>query len=453
MTTGLWPHQAQTFKLYQNTSRVFDLSDAGTGKTRAALEAFKARRRKGGGRALVIAPKTLLETAWGEDIEKFTPELRYSVAYAANRERAFSAPADIYITNTDAVRWLKDRPNSFFNTFDTLIIDESSAFKHKESKRSKAMKKIARKFKYRALLSATPTSKSVTELWHQVMILDDGHRLGKSFARFRDAVCEPHYENPMRPEFVKWKDKPQAYQSVTQIISDISIRHDFHEVMKDVPENTEHMVPFQLPPKLRQAYDKLKDEALLMLKEGTVNAVNAAVLRNKLLQVASGSVYGEAKTHIIDGGRTELVCQLVEERPHSIVFYNWDHQREALVAELNKRKINFAMITRDTKDRDRKNVVRQYQNGDYQTLLMHPQTGAHGLTLTRGTATIWCSPTDRPDLLVQGKHRIVRGGQTKVTENVMVSAKDTLESGVYQRIGQERNAMSQLLELLRGDRK
>jgi len=422
-----------------------------TGKTAVALLAFAERRRKGGGRALIIAPKTLLEAAWTEEIDKYFPHLRYSVAYASNREKAFSVKADVYITNTDAVKWLKTQPKRFFSTFDTLIIDESSAFKHHASQRSKAIKKLAPLFKYRSLLTATPFSKSVTEMWHQILLLDDGAHFGRSYTKFRDAVCEPYYEEGQNTH-PKWRDRPGAYATIVQMISDICIRHEFHDVMKNVPHGTEHKVFFKLPPKLRSAYEELKESLILKLESGEVTALNAAILRGKLLQVASGSVYGSSGAATIDDGRTELVCDLVEQRKHSVVFYNWDHQREALVNAFTKRGIVFAEISSKHKGSVRNETVQKYQAGEFQTLLMHPQTGAHGLTLTRGTATLWCSPTDRPDLLIQGKHRVLRGGQTEVTENVMVCARGTIEEGVYQKTDRERDAIAELLSLIKESR-
>ena len=437
----LWPHQKKSLNKYRNTPKVFDMSDPGTGKTRAAIEAFAER----GGRALIIAPKSLLEAAWAEDIKKFAPQLSYSIAYASNREAAFSVAADVYITNTDAAKWLGKQNKDFFSSFTTLIIDESSYFKHHTSQRSKSMRKIAKHFEYRALLTGTPTSRSITDIWHQALILDDGARLGTSFYKFREVVCRPE----MKGQYTEWKDRPEARQSVAQILQDVTIRHEFYKVMPHVPENVEHFVKYKPSAKLMEQYRKLRDEALLMLKDGAISAVNAAVLRGKLLQLASGSVYGEnGKSHVIDSGRTDLVLDLIEQRQHSITFYNWDHQREALVRGLTKRKISFAEITRNTKGADRGRIVKEYQDGQYQTLIMHPQTGAHGLTLTRGTATIWCSPNDRADLIVQGKHRVLRGVQDKETENVMVCAENTLEQGVYQRTEGKRNAMTELMELL-----
>jgi len=437
-----WPHQGLSLEVYDRTPHVFDLSDAGTGKTRAAIDAFV----KHGKRALVVAPKALLETAWLNDINKFAPHLRTSVAYASNRTDAFSVPADVYITNTDATRWLAKQPASFFKTFDTLIIDESSYFKNRTSQRSKAMMKISHNFDRKALLTATPTSVSITDIWHQAKILDGGKRLGNSFFKFRETVCE---SKPTFGTFVKWVDRPEAYASVAQILSDIRIRHLFPEVMKSVPGNKEHYVKYTPSPKLIQQYNKLKEDAIIMVQEGAVTAVNAAALRQKLLQVASGTVYGEDGSHVfLDNQRIELVGELVYQREHSVVFYNWKHQRDALRKELTKRKISFIEISSDTPDDERLAIVDRYQSGDYQTILMHPQTGAHGLTLTRGTAVIWCSPSDRADLLVQGKHRVYRGGQTKETENIMVCSTGTLEAGVYANTDRKRTAMTDLLELL-----
>ena len=72
-------------------------------------------------------------------------------------------------------------------------------------------------------------------------------------------------------------------------------------------------------------------------------------------------------------------------------------------------------------------IVEAYQNGRYQVLLAHPQSTAHGLTLTRGTTTIWASPTLNLEFWLQGNRRIYRAGQTQKTETIVIVAKDTIE--------------------------
>ena len=81
-----YAHQEQTRKFRLKHQRVFDASDAGTGKTRSHIDAFVSTMKDGP--MLVIAPKTLLVSAWENDIKQFAPQLRTSVATAKNRAKA-----------------------------------------------------------------------------------------------------------------------------------------------------------------------------------------------------------------------------------------------------------------------------------------------------------------------------------------------------------------------------
>lgn len=445
----LFAHQKDTVKFASRRKAVFDTSDPGTGKTRAHLEGFAKRRRKGkAGKCLVIAPKTLLQSAWGNDIEKFVPDMRYSIAYAENRLDAFSADCDIYITNTDAVKWLIKNPKAI-QGFDTLIVDESTSFKHRTSQRSKAIAKLTKLFEYRRLLTGTPNSNTVTDVWHQAFLLDYGKRLGPNFFAFRNAVCEAKQIGP-RQEHVKWTDKPGAEIAVAQLLGDITIRHEFEKCV-DIPPNHTYTVDFVPPAKLMAQYHELEESMLLELEQDRVSAVNAAALRTKLLQVASGAVYtyGDEYT-VLDDQRVELVMDLIEARKHSIVFFNWRHQRDQLQAAAKARGFEFATIDGSvTSERRRAAIVSSFQAGQYKTLFLHPRTGAHGLTLTRAIASIFVSPIYEPDLLKQGLHRIYRAGQTEITETILIQAKGTVEGKVYAMLMGKRKRMIEFLEMLK----
>jgi SNF2 family DNA or RNA helicase len=443
----LWGHQKKSLALYKKSQRVFDTSDPGTGKTRVALQAWYERRLEGGGCLLVLAPKTLMQPAWGNDITEHFPGVLYSIARAENRAEAFSVDADVYITNIDAVKWLAKQKKEFFKRFDTLVIDEMTAFKHRTSDRSKALAVIKDHFEYRAGLTGTPNSNSVTDLWHQIFILDDGKRLGSKFFAFRSAVCSPVQIGP-RSEHVKWEDRPGAEMAVATLLSDISIRHEFEKCM-DIPPNRERFMVYEPTAKLLKLYRDLEKETIMVLKDKVVSAVNAAVLRNKLLQVASGAVYtGDESYEFLDDGRYEFILDLVNERQHSVVFFNWRHQRDGLVKFAQSRGVEHAVIDGSTPLKRRAEIVEAYQKGFYQTLFLHPETGAHGLTLTKGTATIWSSPVYRADFLKQGLHRVYRGGQTKPTETIKVEAARTVERKVYERVGEKSGRMTNFLEVL-----
>ncbi len=442
-----WKHQKATVKKLGAIPRGFDVSDPGCGKTRSALEIWANRQKKDPGCMLVLAPKSLLEPAWLADINKFIPFAMPSVAYSNNRVSAFNKKADIYITNLDAAKWLAKQKPAFFKRFNTLIIDESTAFKHRTSQRSKAVKSIVRHFKYRELLTGTPNSNSITDIWHQVLLLDDGQRLGNNFFRFRDSVCTPQQVGP-GINHVKWVDKPGAEEAVAYLLKDITIRHKFEDVMK-IPPNYTRNITYMLSNKLRAAYEQLRDMAIIELRTGTVTAVNAAVLRNKLLQCCSGAIYTtNNKYAVIDAGRYELITDLIEEHAHSITFFIWRHQKELLIKEAEKRNISYAVIDGTTPTAKRTAIVSAYQAGEYQTLFLHPQTGAHGLTLTTGTRTIFASPIYQADFLKQARHRIWRGGQTKKTETLLIEATNTIESAVFKRLNEKTASMINLLDVL-----
>lgn len=450
----LYGSQLITLDLYRASNLVLDFGDPGTGKTRTALQAFSERRRSGGGRLLVVSPKTLMETAWADDADEFCGDMRTAVAWAGKRDQAFESGADIVIINTDGVKWLAEGANhKLLKGFDSLVIDELTAFKHSSSSRSKAMRKLAASFTYRAGLTGTPNPVSVTDLHHQVLIIDEGVRLGASFYRFQTATCEPIQTGP-HPKMVAWVDKQGIEEVVAGMLADICVRHRFEDCM-DIPPNSIRQVPFHPPAKLLKHYKEMEQKATLSTKAGKAVSVNAAVLRNKLLQIASGAVYGdldhrgEKATLVLDTARSQLVIDIIEERSWpSVVFFNWGHQKEQLVELAKKRGISYAVIDSTTPDRARAQIRRDYQNGVYKCVFMHPATGAHGLTLTAGRTTIFVSPTERADYLKQGIHRVYRGGQEHKTETLLLEAEGTVESLRYDQLQGKTTRMNNLLELL-----
>jgi hypothetical protein len=96
----LFQHQQQTVEFHRGHPCVMNHSSPGTGKCRSYLEALREHRDSGGGAALVLAPKTILQSAWAADAERFTPELKVSIATAENRRDGLKPGADLYLSTT-----------------------------------------------------------------------------------------------------------------------------------------------------------------------------------------------------------------------------------------------------------------------------------------------------------------------------------------------------------------
>lgn len=436
----LFTHQVKDVKFCLDNPLVLDTSDPGCGKTRVQVEAFAIRRKKGGGKALILCPKSLTRTAWENDFNKFAPHIKVSVATAAKREEAFARDADVYVTNVDAAIWLATKKPVFFKGFDTLIIDEVTAFKHFTSKRSRAAAKISKFFERRYGLTGTPNSNTIADIWHPVFLIDGGRRLGRSFYQFRMSVCAPKQVGP-QPNMVKWEDKPGAESAVGALLQDMLIRNVFEEC-HDIPPNTLNTMPFYMTPKQAKVYQQMEKNAIALVNNNQiVSAVNAAVVGNKLLQIASGAVYGDndpdgERTYAdIDTTRYELVCDLIDARTHPcVVFFTWKHQKDGLMKELERRKVPYTLIDGTVSDKNRALNVQHLQAGFYKVILCHPRSAAHGLTLTKATTTIWPSPVYDLEWFTQGNRRIYRAGQTQRTETIVLLAEGTIETTVYEKL-------------------
>ena len=462
-------HQLKSLKHAESTPVVFDCSDPGTGKTAVAIWIDQRLRTKRQiKKTLVIAPKTLLRSVWYNDFKKFAPATRVVVSTAGKHESIFAQDADVYVTNTDAVKWLAKQPKAFFKDFGLLINDESTAFKHHTSQRSKAMARIAKHFRYRRLMTGTPQSKGMhhigdkarykllltgTVITNRELDVFSQYRFlnpqifGTSFYAFRNTVCTP-IQRGRNIHAVEWVDKDGAEEAVFGLLSDIVVRHRFEDCV-DIPENHRYNITYQMTPKQRAKYEEMAQWAIMELnKLETITAINAASVTTKLLQIASGAVYASPdKYHVVDTSRYEMIIDLAEARKHPLVFFLWKHQRDLLVAEADKRGLTFAVIDGNTNETERHAIVQRYQAGQYDVIFAHPKSAGHGLTLTRGTATIWASPTYDLEVFEQGSKRQHRMGQTQKTETIVVCAEDSIDERAFAALMDKKVRMDNLLEL------
>ena len=438
--TPAYAHQIETTSFILNHPRCLITSDPGTGKTRSVLDAHSRLEST----TLVIAPLSILEAAWVDDIKKFEFPINYGVAYAKNRAKVFAdEKLDMVITNFEAVNFLQKNPQ-FLKRFDTLVVDEFTAFKNKDSKRSKNLKQIVSFFDNRIFMSGTPNTNTILDVWHPVLCVDDGKRLGNRFYSFRNQVCTPRFNGFAN----EWTDKPGIEQTVAQLLNDINIRHALEECI-DLPDNVTRIMHTDLTRDVKRMYDTLAEESVLYTKQGTINAVNAGARVKKLLQLVSGAVYDEVgDTKYIHQHRYDMIMDLLEVRKHSLVAFNWKHERNALTQLAEKKGFSYEVIDGETPAHNRVDIVGRFQAGQIKILFAHPQSASHGLTLTKATTCIWCSPTYNAEHFQQFNRRIHRAGQSSKTETILIAARNTWEEKVYEKLNGKLGKMENLLHVL-----
>ena len=445
----LFPHQIAASDIWIKQNMLLNFSDPGTGKTRATLDAIARRGRTISGKTLVLAPLSILEPSWGQDIQKWTPHLSFSVAYAKNRAKAFEKDVDIVLTNHDAIKWinkkLQDDPK-FLNEFDTLVVDESTAFKNPQSQRTKAIMALAKHFTHRLILTGTPNPNTIANLWSQVFIVDLGDRLGDRYWQWLPTVCVGEQITGAPTGAKKWVDKHDAEEQTAMALADITFRAKRDECK--MPPRTFNTMLIDLPRALRLKYNMLMNESVVLFESGAMTAQHAGVKLKKALQLLTGAVYdNDGGTHIIHTNRYELVMDLVMETQHSLVAFNWRHEREQLTALAERLGITYGVIDGTVPVKKRVELCAAYQNGEIQVIFAHPQSAGHGLTLTRGTRIIWASPTYNAEFYEQFNARIYRTGQELPTDVIRIAALNTAEERVYELLDGKTTHMQLLLGL------
>jgi len=438
----LMPHQEYTATKWKERKRMFDHSDPGTGKTIASLTGYHASIC---GRLLAIAPLTILRPSWAADIDKAFPGFTWAVAHGSERKRkaAFDSGADIVLLNHDGVKWVVDNTH-VLDGFSHCVVDEYTAFKNRTAARSKAMYAISGFFEYLNMLSGTPNSNKITDIWYPAMMVDGGKRLGDNFFKFQQETCEGRpVPGALSPRAKEWTEKEGARDAVAILLQDIVVRHQ----LKDVPANTRYTMHVDMPTSVMRAYRELERESVLMVEgSGVINAVHAGSKIRKILQLLSGAVYDvDGNVVKVHPHRYELVIELIQAREQCVVAFNYRHEREALTALARRKGIPFGVIDGAVSPGDRQAAVDQFQNNKLKVIFAHPQSAGHGLTLTEGTTTIWASPTYNAEHFQQFNARIYRKGQTKETETICICATGTKEADVYDKLDGKLTRMADLL--------
>jgi len=365
------------------------------------------------GKVLVVAPKRVAENTWPSELAKWDhlDGLTWSLVLGSEKERraALQRRAKIYIINRENVAWLVD---NYRWDFDTLVIDELSSFKSSKAQRFRALKRVRPRISRVIGLTGTPQPNGLLDLWPQMYLLDMGQRLGRFVGGYRERFFLPDKRN--REVIYSYKPKDGAEEKVYELISDICISMKAADFL-DMPDLVSSQVEVKMSTKERKLYEDFERDMVLHLKDGDLDAVNAAALSGKLVQMANGAVYGEnRKVHHIHDRKLDALEDIIEAANGKplLVAYWYKHDLERI-------RQRFEVRTIDTpKD------IADWNEGKIPVALIHPASAGHGLNLQDGGSTIvWFGLTWSLELYQQLNARLWRQGQkhTVVIQHIVAA--------------------------------
>lgn len=389
-------------------------------------------------KVLVIAPLRVARDTWPAEIEKWEhlAGLTYSVAIGTEAERlaALRRPAHLYLINRENVDWLITKSGIPFD-FDMVVIDELSSFKSHAAKRFKSLLKVRPTVKRMVGLTGTPSSNGLMDLWAEFRILDMGQRLGRYITHYRNNFFVPDKRNQQM--IFSYKPRAGAEDAIYRLISDITISMKSADFLK-MPECIINEVPVALSEKEWSVYQALKEDMVVDLKDEEIDAVNAAVLSGKLLQMANGAVYNEEKDIIhIHDQKLDALEDLIEGANGKpvLVAYWYNHDLQRIKERFSVREIK---TSQDIKD---------WNNGDIPVAVIHPASAGHGLNIQFGGSTIiWFGLTWSLELYQQTNARLWRQGQKSTVVIHHIIAKDTIDEDVMKALRKKEKIQSALID-------
>lgn len=367
---------------------------------------------------LVVCPASLLYY-WKGELEKWSDKLpRKPFPAVSHREISSLGLGGGSLLHDNEQFWMITNPetvvkhlHSFFEqdaNFDCLIIDESIMYKHRESKRSKAIKDLASVIDTCWLLTGAPATRYLDDMWHQFHILKPGGY--SSYWRFARKYCVVDDD--------EWGSKvvanaKNAEKEIKKNFSDVYFSKTQDDVT-NIPDWIMEDIDIPMLPKQDKAYETLRKELYIQLEsvdpDEVINVTNHLSLMVRSVQVASNPLLVGG---VNSAGKWDALPDLMEVYPGPyLVWCNFIMTGECLRLRLELNKMRVALANGSTKMEDRNSMVNAFQNGELDALILNNQVGKFGFTLTKARTAFFVERM-YDDSYFQCLHRNRRIGTTE----------------------------------------
>jgi SNF2 family DNA or RNA helicase len=425
---NLRPYQETAADFLFEHDRAMILAPVGAGKTAITLTAMYDMLYEGHvKRFLVIAPLRVATSVWPVEQPKWAPFMSMSICVGTPRERlmAYAADTQVMVTNYDNLQWLSELN---LDIFDGVVFDELTRLKNPSGARFKALAKVL-KCPIRWGLTGSFTSNGLEDVFGQCKIVDQ-KLLGRSKGAFQQ-----QYFYLVNREHNDWAPRPGALELVMERIKPATFVLEPGEYKDKLPPLHTVEVRMDLPD--RKPYEDMKKDFVARFPDATAVAVNAAVVTQKLSQMAAGFVYTPEPVWFSKHKFDRLDELLAEnQQANTIVFYNF-------IEELHELQRRFPHAkTVDSID--------DWNAGRVRLLCLHPKSAGHGLNLQHGGHHIvWLSLPWSLELFEQANGRLHRSGQLHAVWCYVMLTNQTVDEKIWDALHNKRAISDVAMESLK----
>ncbi len=411
--TDLLPHQVAAVEKVL-PSRVGALfMEMGTGKSRTAIELARLRLQKID-KAIWFCPVSLKETV-RQEILKHTDAGDADICVFNDRTDSGNVPVVSWyvvgIESMSASSRVVLTVNSLVTDKTLVILDESSYIKGHHSLRTLRITEICKRARYRLVLTGTPISQGVVDLFAQMRFLSPKILGYTSFYSF--AANHLEYSDKFPGMIVRSHNVPYLASKIQPYVYQVTKAECL-----DLPEKLYETRYLAMTDKQRYYYELAKDDIL-----GDVEEFDSVTIF-RLFTALQGIVCGHWNRRITRGVYEYLEIEHeridtlmtaiadIDPAEKVIIWCKYQHDIKGISQALSGRygDDSLALLYGDLSERERSTQIKRFRS-EARFFLATQSCGGHGLTLNEAKYAIFYNNAFKYSERLQAEDRCHRIGQ------------------------------------------
>ncbi|MCI0332754.1 MAG: DEAD/DEAH box helicase [Planctomycetes bacterium] len=424
LKTELLPYQLDGIAFALGAGRAVLADDMGLGKTIQGVGVAELLAREAGIRKVLVICPTSLKSQWRSEIERFSHR-SCQLVLGAMAERPAQYDNEAFYTVCNYEQVLRDLLAIERVKWDLIILDEGQRIKNWEAKTTNVVKRL--KSPFALVLSGTPLENRIDELYSVVQFVDD-RRLGPAFRFFN------------RHRVTDEKGKVLGYKNLDQLrkhLAPILLRRTREQVLTQLPERTTEIVRIAPTDEQLSIHAAQMKIVASIVRKSFISEMDLLRLRQALLmcRMAANSTYLCNKREPSYSSKLERLEELLEQSfaengRKAVLFSEWTTML-ALVEEILRRlKLKYVRLDGSVPQRQRQQLVNEFQTKSDCRLFITTNAGSTGLNLQAANAVINCDLPWNPAVLEQRIARAHRMGQRQPVHAFLLVTEQTLEESL-----------------------
>lgn len=331
-----------------------------------------------------------------------------------------------------------------------LALDESQTIKNQTAKRTKFLvDKVSKLVKWKRIMTGTPVTKGVQDLYTQLKFLSEDIIGISSFYAFKNKYCQ--MGGFQMKQII-------GYKSIDEL--QVKIQTHTMRVLKkdclDLPDKLYQKEPFDMTVEQLRIYNEIRDEGIAFIKNAKANDEpitldNVLTRMKKLQQVAQGYILNVEEKEVVElvtvdkNPRILKLMELLEKIQGKVIIWTiYTQDTIYLQKVLGKSAVRYDGKINEAEKELNKKLFKTDHKIRY--LLANTAAMARGHTLTEAETSIYYCNSFDLELRLQSEDRNHRQGTKNNVLYIDLQANKTLDRKIINALRSKKKVADMVLQ-------